>query len=63
MGRIKEFFHNQIVRPIRSDLEAEQMHYAREEWKSGKRSPATHSKAEWIALGKPNRKGTILKQE
>jgi len=63
MGLIKQFFHMEIIRPLRIDVEEEQMFYARQEWTSGKRSPLTHKISEWIALGKPNRKSTILKPE
>lgn len=58
MGLIKEFFHMEIIRPLRIEVEQEQMHHARQGWISGKRSPLTHKIFEWTELGKPTTKTT-----
>jgi len=35
------------------DAECKEFHHIRDEWISGKRTPLTHSIAEWIWAGKP----------
>lgn len=53
MGRLKEFFHDEIEKPLRWELEQEQIHVAKQEWIQGIRTKETHSISEWEFLGKP----------